>query len=668
MRPSFQLILAIASLLLLTGGLRADLPPGLAGGGLKGNEAYLDGSFFLTAPVRSSIGEDGALRGSLWLIEPYVSWGEQGEVATSLGLAWRHLFGNQPVSAMTEPVHGGGFFGEGVFVGANLFLDSLDTQFDNRFWQAGGGLELGSRYLELRTNYYRPMTGPQDVDTWTRDSQSELISTHYADPRASGHGIEQEIGYGLYQVTTHLDRHFVGSEAGLEGWDAEVAVLVPWIDQWAEVRMIPGYYRFQNQPFGRQTGGTGETEGWRLGMEVRPVPALALHATWYEDPAWTGQDWMAGFRAEVPFEIGDCGDGEGFWDRIHDGFRPRRRHLAERLIEPVKRQNTAVRTDTQVVEDVAARKVTQEIVTRREDRRETNVLLKDVIFLNGGGATENGIGAGRSNGDGTAQRPFQYGSDAAAAAIQRGGRTGRIWTVYAEGSAKGIDEDYDRQGYWLAAEGGRGFRLVGSGELLKGAGGVTFGSGVAPWFGEIKVANSDFFEVSGVMAGEILCDRVQAVWIHDNRIGLRYSPFTYFIFLTALRSTGGITLASTPYAVVERNQVWNPIHGVGIVVRSIGDDNSDGTSRVYIRNNVIRAVDYGIEVHSITNQGLTEVSITDNVILDATKAGVRAWDGISPSFGGPGIVRINSFRGNTMRNGGTELITDFSNPSSYVRR
>jgi len=58
---------------------------------------------------------------------------------------------------------------------------------------------------------------------------------------------------------------------------------------------------------------------------------------------------MAGFRAEVPFEIGDCGDGQGFWDRVNDAFRPRRRHLAERLIEPVKRQNTAVRTTSQVV-------------------------------------------------------------------------------------------------------------------------------------------------------------------------------------------------------------------------------------------------------------------------------------------------------------------------------
>jgi hypothetical protein len=32
------------------------------------------------------------------------------------------------------------------------------------------------------------------------------------------------------------------------------------------------------------------------------------------------------------------------------------------------------------------------------------------------------------------------------------------------------------------------------------------------------------------------------------------------------------------------------------------------------------------------------------------------------------FARHNGFRGNTMRNGGTELITNFSNPDRYVRR
>src|SRR5262245_52358230 len=76
--------------------------PGILGSGLKGNDAYIDGSFFLTVPVWSSIGRDGILGDDTLFLEPYVSWGEEGEVAASLGLGWRHLFCDQSISAVTH--------------------------------------------------------------------------------------------------------------------------------------------------------------------------------------------------------------------------------------------------------------------------------------------------------------------------------------------------------------------------------------------------------------------------------------------------------------------------------------------------------------------------------------------------------------------------------------
>ncbi|CAN5709360.1 hypothetical protein BH11VER1_BH11VER1_12990 [soil metagenome] len=77
-------------------------------------------------------------------------------------------------------------------------------------------------------------------------------------------------------------------------------------------------------------------------MEIRPVPAVAVTGMWYEDERFLGSDWMVGARLELPFEGGDLGDGKGFWGRIGDAFKPRRRHLAERLAEPVRRQNAAI--------------------------------------------------------------------------------------------------------------------------------------------------------------------------------------------------------------------------------------------------------------------------------------------------------------------------------------
>jgi len=253
--------------------------------------------------------------------------------------------------------------------------------------------------------------------------------------------------------------------------------------------------------------------------------------------------------------------------------------------------------------------------------------------------------------------------------------------VYAEGSVPEEEGRYDRQGYMLGAQGGRGFRLVGSGELIEGAGGVGFGSGVAPWFGDVRVTGLDHFEVSGIMAREIFCDRVHSVWIHDNLIGTGFRPSAGTLFesapdtgirLSPISAAGAVTLASTPNATVERNRIWQPdvvgFSATGIIVRSLAEDVQEGTSRAIIRNNVIRASDYGIEVITHGAPGLAEVWITDNLIIGAANAGVRAWDGLPPEFAPiPGTVRINAFRGNVMRDVGQELITDFRNSASYVR-
>jgi autotransporter-associated beta strand protein len=83
-------------------------------------------------------------------------------------------------------------------------------------------------------------------------------------------------------------------------------------------------------------------EGWKAGLEVRPVPAVALTGMWYEDERFLGSDWMFGARMEIPFEAGDLGDGKGMWGRIREAFTPRRRHLVERMAEPVHRQNAAI--------------------------------------------------------------------------------------------------------------------------------------------------------------------------------------------------------------------------------------------------------------------------------------------------------------------------------------
>ena len=218
--------------------------------------------------------------------------------------------------------------------------------------------------MEVRGNYYIPLSDrklaeeqrTRETFSSTQTSSSVIHSQGVAPaggaaPHAVGNSIMQDALFTSYSTrvtrttttTTTIERLFQRFEEGMEGWDAEIAVLVPGIDRYMDVMLIGGYYSFDNQPFGPQEGGTGNVEGWKAGIEVRPVPALVLSGTWYEDERLTGGDWTVGVQMQIPFEAGDLGDGKNFWSRIGDSFKPRRRHLIERMAEPVGRQNAAVK-------------------------------------------------------------------------------------------------------------------------------------------------------------------------------------------------------------------------------------------------------------------------------------------------------------------------------------
>jgi len=119
----------------------------------------------------------------------------------------------------------------------------------------------------------------------------------------------------------------------LEGYDLTASLLVPGLDRWMEARLIGGYAYFQSPTFE-----SIDYDSWRFGVEVRPVPAIVLGATWFENEALVGDNWLFSIGFQLPFETADIGDGKGgFWGHIKDAFKPKRRHLAERLREPTRR-------------------------------------------------------------------------------------------------------------------------------------------------------------------------------------------------------------------------------------------------------------------------------------------------------------------------------------------
>lgn len=399
---------------------------GLIDTGIKTtSDAYIDGHFSITAPVFSDIGRDGTLGGNVVFVEPYISWGEQGEVATSLGLGYRHLFNKQPLTALQQPSVG--LLAEGLMLGGNVFLDMLDTQTDNRFWQLGFGLEVATRYLELRANYYQPLTGRQEGEPiLQREVQRGTFLTSGKEPFATGHTIQQDVTFTTYDFYT--DYLFRTYEEGLEGWDADAALLVPGLDRWCELWLIGGYGSFENKPFGPQLAGTGEVAGWKAGVEFRPVPQMVLSATWFEDERLSGGEWLYGLSLQLPLDPEPSNTRKNWWRKLKDTMRPRSRHLAERSAVPVHRQNAAIKVGNSISEP----EVTQysKVVSEVEKRV---VVRDDVIFVNNGGAQGNGIAAHGAVEDGTAERPFDTVPEGVILAATVGYQAGGVPTVYVAG-------------------------------------------------------------------------------------------------------------------------------------------------------------------------------------------------------------------------------------------
>jgi hypothetical protein len=537
---------------------------GMVSTGVKTSDSYTDGNFSIVAPIWSSLGADSTLSGGLLFIEPYVSYGEGGEVATSLGLGYRHLFGTQSVSALANhDGHQAGFFEEGVFVGANVFVDMLDTEADNQLWQLGVGLEAGTRYVEIRGNYYIPLSDKQLADEFrTREtfqstsSQSQQSVTPTSDPYATGNNITQNALYSTSVTTTTrtttIERLFRRYEEGMEGWDAEIALLIPWLDRYMDVTVIGGYYSFDNQPFGPQSGGTGNVEGWKAGLQVRPVPAVLLSGTWYEDERLTGGDWTVGVQLQVPFEAGDLGDGKTFWSRIGDSFKPRRRHLIERLAEPVHRQNAAVKLASSVEEEETSTSTKVQRVTKVVAQRQGQVVLADdVVFVNNGEAVGNGIQAGTSGqqgANGTAEKPFDTISEGANLAGSNANQHGKAWTVYTQGGT-GLD-------YEDAVELSGSTKFVSSFNTLTGVGGRTFGGGTERpvVFGGFYAYDIPFVQVTGYDIREgldgagIIARNVKDLVVsqnhfsvHGSGVYIETSGVKSFIPTPAINATASIT-------------------------------------------------------------------------------------------------------------------------------
>jgi hypothetical protein len=381
-------------------------------------------------------------------------------------------------------------------------------------------------------------------------------------------------------------------------------------------------------------------------------------------------------------------------------------------VEPVKRQNAAVKTRSKLEEDVSAREITEDVEVLKEDESEQRTVLSDVIFVNGSEALSSGIGRGNPKGNGSSGKPYAYAQDAVEEAARRTRQTGRLWNVYVEGSVpRDQAEYYDRQRYdlFIYGPGGEtfsGFRLIGSGAPIKGSGRRLFGSGVRPYFTGLHVRDFAAVSVRGVVADWISTYGVHDVLISDNWVGEVFVDYSrtrdwaspdrpaqggYFVVnysgetitLTPVgpeaesndppRLDGAIDVYGAQRATIEANEVRATLWEEGIAVE--GEDgtyviqknnvhsprrsaiaiNASGSWDVLISNNLLSGGDAGIQVWK--EWGETRLNVIDNVISGHV-TGVRL-------FAEAGASIEASIWGNSITGGMASAVSAEAEESGY---
>ncbi len=227
----------------------AFLEPGrLSAGGRFGDdtqEFVIDGLLPFWKPANSVLFVN--LRGS---------FAEGSEQEVNAGLVARHLF-DRP----------------GLILGLNAYYDRRWTINENAFGQVGTGVELLSRWVDVRANYYHPQTDEKIVC-------AKAVTT------------TETTGRRVTTTTTQWRRY----EEALSGFDAEIGVWLPYLAARMPTAVFAGHYDFESDY-------EGDIAGFRLRVESRVHPNVTLDAEWYEDAELNRTDYFVGFRLHLPLDF-----------------------------------------------------------------------------------------------------------------------------------------------------------------------------------------------------------------------------------------------------------------------------------------------------------------------------------------------------------------------------
>ena len=412
-------------------GILDEIPSAELTGGGRAGDGVSEGFGDIVAPVL-------LLDSGLVFVNPRASYADDSSEEYNLGVGYRHLLAPK-----------------NLILGANVYYDYRETSLDSRFHQVGFGVEMLGTWIDARANYYLPQDDKEtvneyDVETIRQSSSSSGPS--WSAPYATGNAIVQDSLTVKTLTTTTTKQHFEQYEEAMEGWDCEFGVRlpIPGVMDYADVKLFGGYYSY-NASFGDD-----DIDGFKGRLEIKALPAVYLDAEIYENKELTGSDYFFGARMSVPFDVANISKGRNPFAGTVAGFKPsaQRVPFASRLTEMVMR-DLHVRTEiSEVREDVRQREETRVSRSVAESSRYT--LVTNANFVDGD--NQSGVE------DGTAEHPFNTISEGVSNAVG-------LAMIYVSDAASAYRENV------ILSD---GLIVWGSGCLIQGQAGLTFGSGIYP--------------------------------------------------------------------------------------------------------------------------------------------------------------------------------------------
>jgi hypothetical protein len=228
-----------------------------------------------------------------------------------------------------------------IIFGANVYYDSADSSYDHRYDQLGLGIEVLTKWVDFRANYYLPDQKREQID-----QRSEVIGT--IDHEVSISRLGSRIGPGGVIIPVFALRESVSGsfqrqeftrfESPLEGLDTELGFLIPGLNRYAEVRVFGGYYHYLN-PFG------SDFDGFKARLEARLRRGLVAEVEYTEDTKLTGGHWSGGVRVSLPFNFGNIFAGRNPFEGASEAFGPSSADFGDRMSDIVIRSHR-VKTTT----------------------------------------------------------------------------------------------------------------------------------------------------------------------------------------------------------------------------------------------------------------------------------------------------------------------------------